>query len=174
MATFPIRLFGDPVLRMQASEIENFDSTVQKLMRDLIVTLSATSNGAGLAAPQIGILKRVFAWRYEGEFGCLANPRIIASSGSAVDEEGCLSIPGIYYPVERATDITIIGLDESGKEIEVTALDYKARIFQHETDHLDGILFLDRLEPDIQKEARRTLREYLTSGVSPTQRRDVL
>ena len=174
MATFPIRLFGDPALRTRASEVESFDDSVQKLMRDLMETLSETPNGAGLAAPQIGILKRVFAWRYQGEFGCLANPRIIDSSGSAVDEEGCLSIPGIYYPVERATDITVIGLDESGNGIEVTASDYKARIFQHETDHLDGILFLDRLEPEIQKEARRTLREYLIAGVSPTQRQDVL
>lgn len=174
MATFPIRLFGDPVLRTRASEVGPFDGSVQKLMRDLMETLSSTPNGAGLAAPQIGILKRVFAWRYEGESGCLANPRIIDSAGSVVDEEGCLSIPGIYYPVERARDIKIAGLDESGNEIEATVSDYKARIFQHESDHLDGILFIDRLEPETQKEAKRILREYLTIGVPPTQRRDVL
>lgn len=166
MAIFGIRLFGDPVLRKRAAEVGAVDDSVQKLMRDLLDTMLGAS-GVGLAAPQIGIGRRVIVWTHEEELGKLADPEILEAAGSVEAEEGCLSLPGLYYPVLRAEWVRVKGLDETGTEMTFEASDFKARIIQHEIDHLDGVLFMDRLPPDLVKEAKRTLREQVMAGGTP-------
>jgi peptide deformylase len=157
MAVFPIRKFGDPVLRSRASEVD-VDDSVRKLMRDLEETMEHAS-GAGLAAPQIGVSKRVFFWRYEEGRGALANPWITDRRGEVEGEEACLSLPGLLYPVMRSEWIRVEALDESGEKISFETADWPARIMQHEIDHLDGVLFIDRLPPDLARQAKRALRE---------------
>lgn len=162
LAIFPIRQFGDPVLRQRAREVDDVDESVRKLMADMVDTMTAAP-GVGLAAPQIGVLKRVFVWSDEDDRGALANPRIVERKGKVEDLEACLSLPGLSYPVTRARWIRIEGLDESGQLLAREAEDLTARIFQHEIDHLDGVLFIDHLDPELQKEARRRLREQMLS-----------
>lgn len=163
MPVFPMRLFGDPVLRRPARAMDRVDDSVRKLVRDLFDTM-IDANGAGLAAPQIGVGRRVIVWQHEEETGMLANPEIVESEGTQEGEEGCLSIPGLYYPVVRAEWARIRGLDESSSQITFEVSGFKARILQHEIDHLDGVLFIDRLTPELQKEAKRTLREQALSA----------
>lgn len=158
MAVFPIRKFGDPVLRRAAAPVEGVDDSVRKLMRDLEETMEHAS-GAGLAAPQIGVSKRVFYWRYEEERGALANPRITDRRGEVEGDEACLSLPGLSYPVLRAEWIRVEALNEKGEKISFEVSDWPARIMQHEVDHLDGVLFIDRLPPKLARDARRALRE---------------
>jgi len=166
MAVLPIRTFGDPVLRRRASEVGAPDEALRKLMRDLRDTVIAAP-GVGLAAPQIGVPRRVFAWTYEGSEGALANPAIVEQHGKVEADEACLSLPGLSYPVERAEWVKVIGMNERGDRVELQMDDWLARIFQHEIDHLDGILFIDRIHPDLKREARRRLREQALSGVLP-------
>lgn len=166
MAVFPIRMFGDPVLRDRAREVEAVDASVQKLMRDMTETMMAAP-GVGLAAPQIGIRRRVIVWQNEDERGAMANPRIVEQEGNIVDDEACLSVPGLTYPVARAQWVTVVGLDEEGQETTIEAADLTARIFQHEIDHLDGVLFIDHLPADMQRAAKRILREQAMSTATP-------
>lgn len=158
MSVFPIRKFGDPVLRRPADKVGGVNDAVRKLMRDLTDTM-LEAPGVGLAAPQIGISKRVIVWRNEEQTCALADPEIIGRRGEVEADEACLSLPGLAYPVVRAEWVKARGLDESGKEVTVEAEDWTARILQHEIDHTDGILFIDRLPSDLQKEAKRRLRE---------------
>lgn len=158
MAVFPIRIFGDPVLRQKAAPVEEVDDYVRKLMSDMRDTMR-DAPGVGLAANQIGVARRVIVWEHEDSSGALANPAVIDKGGRVEDEEGCLSLPGLRYPVERARWVRVEGLDTQGKGVTLEAEDLVARIFQHEIDHLDGILFLDHLPPELQREARRLLRE---------------
>lgn len=167
MAVFPIRLFGDPVLRERAREIELVDESVKKLMRDMTQTMEAAP-GVGLAAPQIGVRRRVIVWQNEDERGALANPRIVDQRGRVEDDEACLSLPGLTYPVSRAQWVVVTGLGEDGREISIEASDLTARIFQHEIDHLDGVLFIDHLSAELQRAAKRLLREQALSGVTPS------
>ena len=163
MAVLPIRTFGDPVLRRRASEVSGVDDAVRKLMQDMNDTVIAAP-GVGLAAPQIGVPRRVFVWTYEGYRGALANPAIVEQHGIAEADEACLSLPGLSYPVLRAERVKVIGLNDRGRRVEIEVEDWTARIFQHEIDHLDGVLFIDRIHPDLQREARRRLREQALSG----------
>lgn len=176
MATRDIRTFGDPVLRQRAGEVEEVTDLHRKLIKDMIDTMRAAP-GVGLAAPQIGVLERIFVWEVEDRHGAVVNPEIIdRSTETATDDEGCLSLPGLTYPVERAAEVTIRGLDEHGRPIELAASEFLARIFQHEIDHLDGILFIDRLTDDLRKDALKSLRDQalgLTSG-APTPREETL
>ena len=165
MAILDIRLFGDPVLRQKAHEVPEVDRAVRKLMRDMTETMIAAP-GVGLAATQVGVVQRVIVWRNEEEEGALANPRIIDSKGEAVDSEGCLSLPGLNFDVRRAEWVRVEGLDEKSKPVVIEAEDLTARILQHEIDHIDGILFIDRLAPEDQKEARRMLREQTLGTVT--------
>lgn len=167
MAVFPIRLFGDPVLRERAREVEVVDDSVKKLIRDMTQTMVAAL-GVGLAAPQIGVRRRVIVWQNDEERGALANPRIVDQRGRVEDDEACLSLPGLNYPVSRAQWVTVVGLDEAGKEVSMEASDLTARIFQHEIDHLDGVLFIDHLPAEMQRAAKRRLREQALSGVTPS------
>jgi peptide deformylase len=167
MATREIRTFGDPVLRQRAREVEEITDLHRKLIKDMIDTMRAAP-GVGLAAPQIGVLERIFVWEVEDRHGAVVNPEIVErSSATATDDEGCLSLPGLTYPVERAAEVTIRGLDENGRPIELTGTELLARIFQHEIDHLDGVLFIDRLPDAARKDALKNLREQ-TLGLRST------
>lgn len=165
MAVFPIRLFGDPVLRQRAADVPEVDDSIRKLIRDMRDTMR-DAPGVGLAANQIGVLRRVIVWSFEGDEGTLVNPRIVEKEGSVEGEEACLSLPGLSYPVLRAERVRVEGLDRKGRLTEIEAEDMTARILQHEIDHIDGVLFIDHLPPELQREARRLLREA-TEGFGP-------
>lgn len=159
MAILPIRTFGDPVLRQRAAEIERVDGSHARLGADMIETMR-DAPGVGLAGPQVAILQRIFVWEVEEEHGIFVNPVVVSrSSRTFTDEEGCLSLPGLMYPVERAFAVTVEALDEHCEPVHVEAEDHLARIFQHEIDHLDGVLFIDRLPDDLRRDALRTLRD---------------
>ena len=162
MAILRIRTFGDPVLRERAQEVTEITDVHRKLVADMLDTMREAP-GVGLAGPQVGVQERVFVWEVEDEHGAVFNPVIVARSEErATDDEGCLSIPGLTFPVERHASVTIEGLDEHGWPLSIEATgDFQARVFQHEIDHLDGVLFLDRLTDDLRKKAMRTLREEL-------------
>jgi peptide deformylase len=173
MAVFPIRYWGDPILRHEATEVEAVDDPVRKLIRDLRETMAAAP-GVGLAAPQIGVSKRVIVWRYEEDDGVLVNPRVVEHGGREEGEEACLSVPGLAYPVVRAEWVRVEGLGESGDEVVVSASGWTARILQHEIDHTNGILFIDRLSPELQREARRRLREQALGETPPVEPASIL
>lgn len=149
MAVLPIRIYGDPVLRQKAREIKKIDSTLIGLVQNMFDTLQQAS-GLGLAANQVGSLQRVFVVDLSkviptSQPMVLINPLMRESQGEQIGEEGCLSIPGIYEDVPRFKEVKFSALDLSGKTITVRGSDLLARVLQHELDHLDGILFIDRL-----------------------------
>ena len=169
MAILPIRQFGDPVLRERAREVEQVTDLHRRLVTDMIETMRAAP-GVGLAGNQVGVLERIFVWQFEDEFGSVINPVITARSDETfTDEEGCLSLPGIMYPVERSLKVTVEGTDESGDPVVLEVEDHLARICQHEIDHLDGVLFTDRLPDDLKKEALGILRDQAL-GITPRPR----
>lgn len=144
MAVLPITTVGDPVLRQRAKPVEKITKKTRRLIKDMADTLYATSNGIGLAAPQVGVSERIIVIDIGEGLIAMINPRIVEASGSEVDIEGCLSIPGISGYVERAARVVVEGLDERGKPVRMEAESLLARVFQHEIDHLDGILFTDK------------------------------
>ena len=162
MPILPIRLFGDPVLRTRASEVVDFDRSVTNLIESMTDTMLAAP-GIGLAAPQVGVLRRVIVWENGEDRGALANPVIIDRDGAIEGEEGCLSLPGLAYPVVRSEWVTVEGIDEVGDEVRVEAYDLTARILQHEIDHLNGILYIDHLSDDLRAEAIAKLREMASA-----------
>lgn len=155
MAIRKIITSENPILRQKAKKVHRFDPSLQKLVDDMFETMHV-SNGVGLAAPQIAQSIRVFVAEYEGQKVAMFNPEIFKAEGEERGPEGCLSIPGyIGENIRRATKVVVKGLDVRGKPIRVNAEGWFARILQHEIDHLDGILFLDRLDsPDDLREAR--------------------
>jgi len=158
VAIRPIRLFGDPVLRKPAIEVVHFDAELRQLVTDLTDTMLDAS-GAGLAAPQIGVGLRVFTWYVDGEVGHLVNPSLQLSDDTQDGPEGCLSLPELTYDCLRALSVVATGFDMHGEPITVEGSDLLARAIQHETDHLDGILFIDRLDDAGRKAAMREIRE---------------
>jgi peptide deformylase len=157
MAVLRIRTFGDPVLRQKARPVEAVTEVHRRLSEDMLETMRVAP-GVGLAGPQVGVLDRIFTWEVEDEFGTIINPAITdRSRRTFTDEEGCLSLPGLVYPVERHLKVHVEGLDEKGAPVAIDAEEHLARVFQHEIDHLDGILFIDRLPDDLRREARRIL-----------------
>ena len=159
VAVLTIRRFGDPVLRTRAQEIEKITELHLRLAEDMLETMRAAP-GVGLAANQVGVLERIFVWGAEGESGALINPVITErSEETSVDEEGCLSIPGLQYPVERSQTVVVEALDQTGEAITIEAEEYLARIFQHEIDHLDGVLFFERLPDDLRRKAMAEIRD---------------
>lgn len=172
MALLPIRLYPDPVLREAASPVETVDDAVRKLIADMGETMRAAP-GVGLAAPQVGVQRRVLVYSVgpEDPIQALANPEIVERHGSELGDEGCLSIPELTYPVARAQHIVVRGLDGAGTPVSYEAEDYEARIIQHEVDHLDGVLFLDRLQPEMRREALGVLRERAMDGHRPVRPR---
>jgi peptide deformylase len=161
----PIRELGDPVLRTPADEVRAFDKDLAALVRDLEETVDHPGR-AGLAAPQIGVSARVFSYNIDGVIGHLVNPRVVELSEEIQDgDEGCLSVPGIWAPTVRAMHAVVEGFDVHGEPLRLEGEGLMARCLQHEVDHLDGKVFLDRLTGDARKQAFRMLRER-TTGVS--------
>jgi peptide deformylase len=158
MAVQPIRLFGDPILRRPAIEVDDFDREVRQLVTDLTDTMLAAS-GAGLAAPQIGVGLRVFTWHVDGEVGHLVNPTLELSAETQDGPEGCLSLPELTYDCIRALSVVAHGFDMYGEPLRVSGSELLARAIQHETDHLDGILFIDKLDTAARKAAMKEIRE---------------
>ena len=166
MAVQPIRLFGDPVLRTPAAPVETFDKELRRRVQDLTETMR-DAPGSGLAAPQIGVSLRVFTWWADEELGHLCNPVIDLSDEIQDGEEGCLSIPDLAFDTKRALRVVAKGFNEHGEPVVVEGSDLLARIIQHETDHLDGILFVDRLDPETRKAAMKAIREAEWFGEQP-------
>ncbi|MGI6587597.1 MAG: peptide deformylase [Peptococcia bacterium] len=146
MAVYQIVKIGDEILRQQAQKIEKVTPQIEKLLDNLKDTLYATEMGVGLAAPQIGISKRVIVVDLDDELYELINPEIVQAEGSATDTEGCLSVPGLMGDVVRASKVLVKTLNRQGEEVEISAQGLLARAFQHEIDHLNGILFVDKAE----------------------------
>ena len=158
MAIQPIRLFGDPVLRKPAVEVVDFDKELRRLITDLTDTM-LDAPGAGLAAPQLGVGLRAFTWNVEGQVGHLVNPRLELSEDTQDGLEGCLSIPDLSLECRRALSVVAHGFDMHGEPVRIEGSQYLARAIQHETDHLDGVLFIDRLDPAARKAAMKAIRE---------------
>ncbi|MGP5577062.1 peptide deformylase [Corynebacterium flavescens] len=162
MSVRDIRMYGDPVLSTRATEIDHFDSGVQTLAADMLETMDA-AGGVGLAANQIGVTKRVFVFDcthlHSGLRGAIINPvwRPLSEAKQS-GTEGCLSIPGISLETQRYESVVVAGRDVRGNAISLVARGLLARCIQHESDHLDGVLFLQRLEPSLRKEAMREIR----------------
>jgi len=167
LAIQPIRLFGDPVLRTPAAPVTDFDAELRKLVQDLTDTM-LEAPGAGLAAPQIGVGLRVFTWHVEGELGHLVNPTLTLSDESQDGEEGCLSIPGLTWDCKRALRVVAHGFNMYGEPVTIEGSEMLARAIQHETDHLDGVLFVDRLDAETRKLAMKAIRESEWFGTPPT------
>jgi peptide deformylase len=153
----PIRLFGDPVLRTPADPVTSFDAELRKLVKDLTDTMM-DAPGVGLAAPQIGVGLRVFTYNIDDVLGHVINPTLTLSEEVEVDDEGCLSFPGLAYPTSRSFRAVATGFDMHGEPITVEGSGQLARCVQHETDHLDGVLFIDRLDPEQRKLAMKQIR----------------
>lgn len=165
MSIKPIRHFGDPVLVTPASVVSDFDKELRELVKDLTETM-LNAPGAGLAAPQIGVPLRVFVWDVDGELGHLINPSLDLSSEMQDGVEGCLSFPDLVYPTPRAFRAVAKGFNMHGEPIVVEGTELLARALQHETDHLDGILFIDRLSEEDRKAAMREIRESEWFGMA--------
>lgn len=158
MAIQPIRLFGDPILRKPAIEVTDFDKELRGLITDLTDTMLAAP-GAGLAAPQIGVGLRAFTYNVDGEVGHLINPSLELSAEQQDGAEGCLSLPELTYDCLRALNVVATGFDMHGEPVRIEGSRTLARAIQHETDHLDGVLFIDRLDPAARKAAMKEIRE---------------
>ena len=158
MPVQPIRLFGDPVLRSAATPVTDFDKELQRLVQDLTDTM-LNAPGAGLAAPQIGVGMRVFTWNVDGELGHLVNPTLDLSEEIQDGPEGCLSLPDLTFDCRRALSVVAKGFNMYGDPVVIEGSELLARAIQHETDHLDGVLFIDRLDREARKAAMKAIRE---------------
>ncbi len=164
MAVRSIRLFGDPVLRKPARAVVDFDLELRTLVTDLTETMLAAP-GAGLAAPQLGVGLRAFTWNVDGEVGHLINPSLELSEEIQDGPEGCLSLPELTFDCKRALSVVANGFNMYGEPVSIVGSDLLARAIQHETDHLDGVLFIDRLDSAARKAAMREIRESEWFGV---------
>lgn len=170
MAVRPVRIYGDPVLRQKAADVAAVDDSVRQLVADMRDTMKAY-NGVGLAANQVGVAQRVMVVDVPMDderraVFAMINPVIESRSGSEAGEEGCLSMPGIYEEVTRSLEVKVRALDEQGREYTLEAGGFLARAIQHEVDHLDGVLFVDRLSPLKRTFLRRSL-DALARGELP-------
>jgi len=156
MTVRPIVLANDPILRQKSKKVKDFGKALQVLIDDMVETMQA-ANGAGLAAPQVGVLERVIVIQLpeneedpqSGKLFALCNPQIVRADGEEEGDEGCLCLPGYVGGVKRATSVTVKAQDRRGRKVRIKAEGFLARVFQHEVDHLDGILYIDRVEsPD--------------------------
>ena len=168
VAPYDIRIIGDPVLRRRAAEVADVDSTLVRIVEGMVETMYS-ADGVGLAAPQIGVQKRLFVWDLGEGPRTIVNPEIVESDGEWVYDEGCLSVPGLTWEIVRPKQVHVVGRDLDGNEVSVEADELEARLFQHELDHLDGTLLIERLDPETRKAALRTLRELgIGSGSTPS------
>lgn len=163
MSVKPIRLFGDPILRTRAAPVVDFDKELRTLVADLTDTMQAAP-GAGLAAPQIGVGLRVFTYYVDGELGHLVNPDLTLSAEEQFGPEGCLSIPDLTFDCTRALRVVARGMNMHGEPVVIDGSDMLARAIQHERDHLDGVLFIDRLDREARREAMRAIRHADWAG----------
>ena len=157
MTVQAIRIFGDPVLTTPAAAVADFDKELRTLVKDLTDTM-LDAPGRGLAAPQIGVGLRVFTWYVDDELGHLVNPSLDLSDEEQDGDEGCLSIPDLTFPCKRALRVVAKGWNMHGEPVEIEGSELLARCIQHETDHLDGVLFIDRLDREWRKKAMRAIR----------------
>ena len=173
MAPYDIRLVGDPVLRQPATEVTEIDDRLVRLAADMITTMYEAP-GIGLAAPQVGVQKRMFVYDLHDDRGphTIVNPVISETRGEWVYEEGCLSVPDLSWEIVRPAEVHLTGMDLDGNEVSFEADELLARMFQHEVDHLDGILLLERLDADQRKQAQRMLRDRVLApeGAEPRRR----
>ncbi|MCX4472324.1 Peptide deformylase [Micromonospora sp. MW-13] len=169
MTMRPIRIIGDPVLRTGCEPVTSFDADLRALVGDLMDTLLGAPGRAGVAAPQIGVPAQVFVYDADGHRGHMINPTVELSEESQDDDEGCLSIPGLYFPTPRALHATARGFDQHGEPLTISGSGFLARALQHETDHLAGRLYVDTLRGDARRRALREIRAGRFD--SPTRRR---
>jgi peptide deformylase len=160
VTAFAIRTYGDPALRQRAREVEDIDGRLKQLADDMVETMYGAP-GVGLAAPQVGVQKRLFVYDTgEGEGPrVIVNPVLSELRGEWTFEEGCLSVPGLSWPIVRPKEVHLTGYDLHGEEVSIEADEYLARVLQHEVDHLDGVLLVERLDEDQRRDARRILRQ---------------
>jgi peptide deformylase len=152
-----IRQYGDPVLKQVTKDVEEFDGRLAKLVDDMLDTMYEAP-GVGLAANQVGVQRRLFVYDIGDGPGVVINPRITERSGEWAFEEGCLSVPGLSWTIIRPNQVHLVGLDLDGNELSIDAEEYQARVFQHEVDHLDGVLLIERLDEDQRRDALKVLR----------------
>jgi len=160
-----IRVIGDPVLREHAHEVTEFDRSLRKLAKRMIRTMH-DAPGVGLAAPQVGVLQRLLVYDVDDDPQVLVNP-VLDEYSDEIEEsdEGCLSVPGVTMPVERAVSVRVRGFDATGEPVDFRAEGFEARVIQHETDHLDGVLIVDRTSRSARAAALRALREQDAAGL---------
>ena len=158
MAIHTIRVHGDPVLRQPTTLVTDIDGALARLVEDMIETMYAAP-GVGLAANQVGVQKRLFVWDIGEGPGVAINPVVDGHAGELTYDEGCLSVPGLFWPIVRPKQVHLTAVDLSGNEFSFDADEMLARVFLHETDHLDGVLLIERLDAGQRKDARRALRE---------------
>ena len=161
--SYQIRVMGDPVLRQEAKSIDNIDGRIVQMVDDMVPAMYQ-AEGIGLAAPQVGIQQRLFVYDIGEGPQTLVNPEIVDSDGEWTFEEGCLSVPGLSFEIIRPKEVHLVGRDLNGNEVSIEADELLARLFQHELDHLDGVLLLDHLERDERKAALRRWREIQSSS----------
>ena len=157
MSGLTIRQYGDPVLKERTREVQDIDGSVAALAESMIETMY-DAPGSGLAANQIGVMRRIFVYDVGEGPRTVINPRIVESDGEWLYEEGCLSIPGLSWDIVRPNAVHLVGLDLDGNELSIEATELEGRVFQHELDHLEGILLVERLDADQRKEAMKILR----------------
>ncbi|HVM64753.1 MAG TPA: peptide deformylase [Acidimicrobiales bacterium] len=175
MAAFAIRTYGDPVLRQRASDVADIDASVRRLVDDMIDTMYDAA-GLAVAAPQVGVEKRLFVYDLNDDQGprAMINPVIEELDGEWTYDEGCLSVPGLYFTIRRPKDALVRGVDLDGNELRIEATTLEARMFQHEIEHLDGHLVLERLTPAQRKTAMRVLRERQVTDDRPRRGQSVV
>ncbi|MCB0997916.1 MAG: peptide deformylase [Acidimicrobiales bacterium] len=166
-----IRTFGDPVLKTQAAQVTDIDGKIARLVDDMFDTLYTSESGIGLAAPQIGVQKQIFVWDMDDQPMVIFNPEIVEARGEWVYDEGCLSIPGLYVEMMRPNEVLMRGVDLDGNTIEIEASELAGRLFQHEIDHLNGVLMFDRMQPEQRKEALAEYRRLRDAAAAPPPRR---
>ena len=167
MAPYEIRVIGDPVLKQRAADVADIDGKLVRLVDDMVQTMY-DAPGLGLAAPQVGVRKRLFVWDLDDGTGphAIVNPEIVESDGEWTYQEGCLSVPGLSWEITRPNEVHVVGRDLDGNEVSFEASELAGRMFQHELDHLDGVLLVERLDEDQAKAAKRQVRDLML-GLEP-------
>lgn len=159
----PIRIYGDPVLKQRVDDLREIDGRTARLVDDMLETMYEAP-GSGLAANQIGVQQRVFVYDIGDGPRVVINPRLVESSEQWTYDEGCLSVPGLSWPIVRPKLVHVVGIDLDGREISIEADTLEARVLQHEIDHLDGVLLVERLDEEQRREAKRLLRSRALAG----------
>ena len=166
---YEIRTYGDPVLKTKAQQVSEINGKIARLVDDMFDTLYDSDTGIALAAPQIGVQKQIVVWDIEDTPMAIINPTVVESDGEWIYSEGCLSIPELYVDIIRPNSVLVRGFTVDGNEVEIEANELMGRMFQHEIDHLDGVLMFDRMSAEQRKEA---MAEYRRLQETPAPRRE--